>query len=596
MKEEALNTSDNYQTRAWMTDKRSTLRHQAVVFVQSGELSNKNPTPSASESEEEESNSTPPGEEQPATVIEETVTVTSIITDEPKSLPSSVPIETLSNDDLFVIDDKPHPVSDNSQPSVSGTSRGPPDPVSADQGTSNPNISSPTAPLPAIDFIPTEETIVFTPRNQRRQRNRVASQQLTNWEVPSTFKAMTDTSAPDWTKPKKKQNRRKGHKQYLHLAGQGEGDVFIEAVGVEMAPIANDALQDYLENIREQGELSEVEEEYINQTLAIEDGTAMGELSLEDKPSGSGKTRHEAHGMASSQPFPSSKLATSLTARDFEKSESVPDLAPDAEIGVSGAEEKAPPVTRNGKSAEEDNWYMEAPQSESESESSEDVSDAFDEQGDLLDEKDDVWNTESDELTTKSKGKEKAVDSQEEDEDEDDKEEELDDDDDDDDDDMDLDDDNEIIANMVVDDFDLDNLDLAMFTLPGLTKKSHTRQPNVPALPSADDDIVSHLQSMWKQDRDSKKQRKLEREQARLLGLLGSKAKTKSKGKKGKRAARKEELERIDELEGGGLAVDMRKINDEIRAFWEDDDATEYDPTFLPFTLHASLYFSLNTV
>jgi hypothetical protein len=580
MKEEAMNTNDNYQTRAWMADKRSTLRHQPVLFIQAGELSNKNPTPSTSESENESSHSNPPEEEQNVTVIEESNTLTAPITDESRSHSSTARLETLSNDDLFVIDDKPHPVSDISQFSVSETSRGIPDSTPVPKGSSKLTISSPVIPLPPVEFIPTEENIVFTPRNQRRQKNRPAPE-LTNWEVPATFKSMTDTSAPDWTKPKKKQNRRKGHKQYLHLA-QDEENQFIEPVGVEMAPIANDALQDYLENIREQGELSEEEENYINKTLAVEVGSAMEELTLDDKPSLPLEKRHSDPGMAPPvSRFSSAKLASSSTVQTSEKPDHVANLIQASEKDLSGTEKDDPTLHRKkGKSAEEDNWYMEAPESGSEVESSEDVSDAFDEQGDLLDEQDDpVWNTESDELTSKRKGKQKAIDSDDEDDDSlEDEDIDVDDDDDDedeDDDDSDLDDDNEIIANMVLDDYDLDNLDLSSFIPPNLTKKSRTRQPNVPALPSAKDDIVSHLQSLWKHDRESKKQRKAEREKARLIGLLGSKAKTKSKGKKGKQAARREELVRVDELEGNGLVVDMRKINDEMRTFWEDNDATE---------------------
>src|SRR3981189_950071 len=112
MKEEAMNTNDNYLTRAWMADKRSTLRHQPVLFIQAGELSNKNPTPSTSESENESSHSNPPEEEQNVSVFEESNTLTATVTDESRSHSSTARLETLSNDDLFVIDDKPHPISD----------------------------------------------------------------------------------------------------------------------------------------------------------------------------------------------------------------------------------------------------------------------------------------------------------------------------------------------------------------------------------------------------------------------------------------------------------------------------------------------------
>ena len=133
---------------------------------------------------------------------------------------------------------------------------------------------------------------------------------------------------------------------------------------------------------------------------------------------------------------------------------------------------------------------------------------------------------------------------------------------------------------MILDDYDLDDLEFSVLsTRPG--RKSLTRQPNVPALPSDDKDIAAHLQSLWKRDRETKKKKKQDREKARLQGLLGQKSK--SRGKRGKRAARREEMERTDELDGESLQVDMRKINEEMRAFWLDDDLTEYAPP--PFLL-----------
>ena len=83
-----------------------------------------------------------------------------------------------------------------------------------------PTLSSSSIPLPPVQFISTEENIVFTPRNQRRQLNR-PPQTLTNWEIPADFKVMTETSVADWTKPRKKANRRSGHKQYRRHPNQG---------------------------------------------------------------------------------------------------------------------------------------------------------------------------------------------------------------------------------------------------------------------------------------------------------------------------------------------------------------------------------------
>jgi hypothetical protein len=396
---------------------------------------------------------------------------------------------------------------------------------------------------------------------------------------------MTDTSAPDWTRPKKKQNRQKGHKQYRHLAEE-EDEKFIEPVGLELAQTADDALQDYLENIRQQEELSDGEESYIDRMLAVEDGSAMEELSLEEKPVKSPKSRGGRRGSSRKLPrSPLSKFVKAAKTQTPERSEPVSKNTADSAEDVVSKEQNSA-VQHDEKPTEEDNWYMEAPISGEEEESSEDSSDTFNDQGDLLDVRDDpVWNTESDAITSKNKGKQKAVNSNEEDEDEG-----LEDEDDDDDD---LDDDNEIIRNMILDDFDLDDLDLSTFVAPNFTKKCRSRQPNVPALPIADDDITSHLQSLWKKDRESKKQRKLEREKARLIGLLGSKATTKSKGKKEKRAARRQEEERIDALEGNGFVVDMRKINEEMRAFWEDDDATEYHTPFRLLTMCLYLQSSI---
>ena len=127
---------------------------------------------------------------------------------------------------------------------------------------------------------------------------------------------------------------------------------------------------------------------------------------------------------------------------------------------------------------------------------------------------------------------------------------------------------------MILDDFDFDDLNPS-HPLTRQARKSLIRQPNVPELPLGEDEIAAHLQALWKHDRIDKKQRKQEREKARLNGLLGKKGKSKSKGKKAKRAARRDELERVSELEGGGLTIDMRKIDSEIREFWEDDDTTE---------------------
>ena len=562
MKDEALNTNDNYYSRSWMEDKRSTLRHQGITFVQSGELTNKIPTPSTTENEEESSKSN-------VQQVEETIGIgmEASIINEPSSHDSTARIAENINNEMFINADSVELPHSHTFQSISG-SRGSGSEFNVSESASirnvKPSLSSPTIPLPPVQFISTEENIVFTPRNQRRKANR-PTQSLTNWDVPADFRSMTDSTAPDWTKPRKKVNRHGGHKQYGHPLDDGTGEIeYVSPVyGLPMTITAEDALRDYLENIRAQGEISDGDDEYIDHALAEDDvgADALEELSLCDdrRRSRSVETRsvlnrHRLTGPRSTARVALSEFATPLRV-DSPESLGPFNSAVDSEMDVAERIINCVhPVANSGSPDEDDAWILN-PTSKAESDSSDNDSDAFEAQPDLLNDlADPAWNSDSDEFAKQK------LDSDSDDDDED------------------LDEDDDIIANMILDDYDLDDLEFsAVSTRPG--RKSLARQPNVPALPSDKQDIAAHLQSLWKRDRETKKQKKQDREKARLQGLLGQKSK--SKGKKAKRAARREEMERTDELDDESLPVDMRKINEEMYAFWLDNDLTEYPRTVM---------------
>jgi hypothetical protein len=583
-----------------MTDQRSTLRYQGIQFVQAGELSNKDPTPIPSDNEEQLSNSNEEQTDETAiTVIKESTMV-----NDPTSHRSTARMEPVSarNNDFVTLHDGK---SNSNAPSSTSISRFPPsnsdpsisDPASISERTSKPPISLSEVPLPPIQFISTEENIVFTPRNQRRQPNR-PQPALTNWEIPTDLKTMTSSTAPDWTKPRKKPNRRKGHKQFLHLVDSDDEEIMVDAVqGLPMSSTAEDALNDYLENIRAQGD-SDDGEAYIETLLARGDvgEKAMSEMSLDEKETSKTTTNVSLGGRT----IPRSGLSQSATPIRVGSPEAVASVA---SVTVQGSKRDVDEVMKtvevdssvapNDLADDDGNWISTAPESKSVSDTSGGGSEAFDTKGDLLeDDHDPVWDTDSaDEVNDpKANGKQKELESdenyeneeEEEDDDEEDDEDDDDDDDDEDDDDDDddilLEEDEDIIARMILDDFDLDDLNPS-HPLTRQARKSLIRQPNVPALPVGDDEIAAHLQALWKHDRISKKERKQERERARLNGLLGNKGKSKSKGKKAKHAARRDELERVSELEGGSLTVDMREIDAKIREFWEDDTLTEYNPS-----------------
>jgi len=469
----------------------------------------------------------------------------------------------------------------------SSSDQAPSDSASISNRTTKPSFPIPTVPLPPVQFVATEENIVFTPRNQRPQPNRPPAA-LTNWEVPADFKAMTQSTVPDWTKPRKRPNRQAGHKQFRGEQDTQDGGIeyLSPTYGLPMTTTAEDALMDYLENIRAQGELDEEEQVHIDLALAKDEGDVVSEkleeLSLEEKKRSRSVEMRKP-------PVEERPLAKRWLKKKIALSESATPLRVGSPEGPgpvnsvvshgSEVESDAPgrlvnPVKKTGNE-EEDTWILHPSSEGSESESSDSDSNTFDARL-LKDQPDPIWNTDTEEPTL-SKSKDLKSDEEEGDEDEEEEDEEEEDDDDDD---ILLAEDEDIIANMFLDDYDLDDLDSQQFlsaahrsTLP---KPHHTRQPNVPALPSSNDDIAAHLQEMWKRDRDTKKQRKQDREKARLHGLLGKKGLAKSKGKKTRREARREPMGRTDELDGEPLEVDMRKVNDEMRAFWEADDLTEY--------------------
>ena len=582
LREEALNTNNNYMSRAWLEDKRSTLRHQRVVFVQSGTLSNKLPTPSPSESENESSQlNVPAVQETIFSEIEETKRTMpygpSSHTYTSTARMEEVTIELRDDDDSLR---RPGTNSSISRFRDSSSDRVPSDSESISR-TIKPALPIPTVPLPPVQFVPTEENIVFIPRNQRTQPNRPRPA-LSNWEVPADFKAMTQSTPPDWTKPRKQPNRQGDHKQFRAERDTGDGGVeyLSPTYGLPMTTTAEDALMDYLKNIRAQGEISQEEES--DTALAKDEDVVseqLEEISLEEKRrSRSVETRKGVEERPLARRWMMKKISLSESATPLRMS-SPEEPGPVNSVVSHGSEveEDAPeiqgdPGKKRDSVDEEGTWILHPSSSSSESESSENNSNAFDARL-IRDQPDPLWNIDSpDPPLSKSNSNNLNSDEEEEEGGEDQKEGEEDEDDDND---ILLAEDEEIIANMFLDDYDLDDLDFQTLIHPKSFKKSLARQSNVPPLPSSDGDIAEHLQEMWKSDRERKKQRKEDRDKARLQNLLGKKALSKSKGKKARREARREEMGRTDELDGEPLEVDMRKINDEMRAFWEADDLTE---------------------
>lgn len=530
MREEALNTNDNYYSRSWLADKRSVLRYQGITFIESGVLSNKPPTSSSVDSEAGSSHSSlPPAEENVVTVPDETSS--RMRKEETGSDPSAG-----SNSELIM--DKDSSMDASLPRADSGTansiSRFHDSESLSDSASSSrkPPFSTPSVPLPPIQFISTEENIVFTPRSQRRQTVQ-HPRSLSNWEAPVDFKGLTSGTVPDWQKPRKKP-KKGGYKQFMKSDGEGEIEYVSPVYGLPMTVTAEDALRDYLENVRAHEPSSESEERYIDMALAER---SLGELSLEEtRRSRSVETRRPIDRVSVIRQSAFSESASPIRIGS-------PETPGPVNSVKSHDSEREDGIVTSGDHDEGDVW-IEDPQS---------LSDSGDESG-AFDGQDDRNQSNSMRSTGGSDGQTQPSDSDSSDNHEEEEEE-----------DEDPERDENIIANMSLDEYNLDDIVNYPPSSRFARRKSLTRQANVPALPSADEDIATYLQTIWKQDRDRKKEKKSEREKARIQGLLGNKAK--SKGKLSKRAARREELE--------DMVVDMRKINEDIREFWEDDDATE---------------------
>ena len=369
-----------------------------------------------------------------------------------------------------------------------------------------------------------------------------------------------------------------------------------------MSITAQDALNDYLENIRAQAEDgSESAEEYLDTVLMEEDESdesdeedededaekAMQELSLDEKDT----TRSRSVETRQLRKVFQKKGALSETATPLRIDSpeiggpvnSVVDSEVDG-LNVVEAVETAVDRDEDHEGVPEDQWIMNKVSSDS------DTSDQSElDEEEVLQNEESIWYIDEqgdpshavasgNEIEDEERRLEEAV--------EDDGDEDYEDDEDDIDSEDALDEDEEIIRQMTLNDYHLEDLlDGTVILTPPLRKsrKSLTRQPNVPTLPDAEEDIPAYLQEMWKKDRQSKREKKKEREELRVLGLLGNKSK--SKGKKAKRAARQEELLRKENF----LETSLTDINIQIREFWEDDSALEYVSFYMFLTCSFAL-------
>jgi hypothetical protein len=550
MRDEALNTNDYNRKRTWMEDRRSTLRHQMVSFVEGGLLNNKPPTPAITESEAESSQSASEHKEE-----EKIITKEAVMTNVPTQSKSTARMASASPDGEAQIEYEMELSQDESPIATDGTSI-PESSISTTKRTVS-SISHLT-PLPPVQFISTQENIVFVPRNQRPSK----PTQLPNWDVSASLKTLTESAPSDWTKPRKRRGGKRGQKFFVHTGEPEADELFVERSGSGPRSAAEEALMDYLENIRAQSDNDEEDESFLERMLKVvgevDVDEAMGELSLDEKRSRS--VKRKAKPSTGAARFASSEPTTPVRVGTSEDS-GLLNLAALSEL------EEDPTVTPLVRGTKGNDWIVERPDSEEEISAGNSGEEDY-----WVDEEDEDEDEEGSDFKAKGKSpaieisdEEQAMIDDEEEEDDDSKDE-----------DEELEEDEDIIANMILDDYDLDDLDLDIdfpSTLFRRSRKSLTRQPDVPALPSNDGEIMAHLQNMWKKDRSKKKARKEERERARLLGLLGNK--TKSKCKKTKRGARREELERINALEGMA-EINMQKINEDIRAFWEDTEALEY--------------------
>ena len=579
-----------------MDDKKSTLRYQGITFVEGGILSNKHPTPPASESEDESShpvesgnvpavvtsNDTEDTENGPQGVDVHVTNVAAVL--DPSSFPPKPSVRQPADTDESAQDDFVRPNTDSSisisRPQGTGSSS-----LSTSHRNVQPSLpTTSTIPLPPVQFISSKEDIVFTPRRQRNRSTQPTIQPLTNWEVAASIKDITQT-ATDWTKPRKKHNRNGGVRQYRYDSDPERGQVeYLSPVyGLPMTTTAEDALMDYLENVRGQAAESSGDEKYIDKALEHPNIVTnpqpnivdhISNLSLEDpRPTRSVEIRKKTTGPL---------LIPSTLAR-FSLSKSTaphPINSPESPAPVNSmvasdvdSEKIVNPVVSTGDPDEDDPGILNSdPNKDSLASESSGESDIEEPQliprfrkRDPIDEDANNQGSENDE-EEEGEEEEPAEDDFEDEEDFNPSDFAI--------------TEEDIIENMMLNEYDIDNIGFPR--LPkALAKIAHIHQDDVPPLPQDDADIPSHLQALWQKDRETKKERKKERELARLQGLLGSKSK--SSGKKVRQAARREEMVRTEELDGF-IEVNMRQINEELRDFWEADDLTEYTSSFNRFT------------
>jgi len=581
-----------------MDDKKSTLRYQGITFVEGGILSNKLPTPPASESEDESSHALVSGNvpaidtsnetedaeiETPGVDVQVTKMATVDEVQDPSPFPSTPSVHEPADADESTHADLARPHTDSSisipRAQVIGSSpTSSPPSISNRQVNPSPPTTS-TIPLPPVQFISSNENIVFTPRSQRNRSAQPTTRRLTNWEVPTSIKDINQT-ATDWTKPRKKSNRNGGVRQFRYESDSERGQVeYLSPVyGLPMTTTAEDALMDYLENVRGQAADSSGDEKYIDKALEDTNIVTTARLSVVDRISNlSLEDTRRAQSVEPRKKTAGPLLIPSTLAR-FSLSESArphavnsPESpAPANSVVVSDVDSekivnRVPPVISTGDTGEDNTWILNSDPNKSESSSESDS-----EEPQLIGRfhKRDPINEDAN-----NQGSENE---QEEDE----EEEEPAEDDFDDEEDFNPSDfaitEEDVIANMMLDEYDIDNIGFPQVPKP-LAKIAHIHQGDVPPLPEDDADIAGHLQALWQKDRETKKERKKERQLARLQGLLGSKSK--SNGKNVRQAARREEMMDTEELEGF-VEVNMRQINEELRGFWEADDLTEYIPSF----------------
>jgi hypothetical protein len=572
MREEALHTTDKYTARLWLEDKGSALWKRPVLFVEAGVLTNKLFT-----KDDESANSSDamedldvekvtndfghkdykitalPPTEAPSPLEEDSGRVEELLPNELYELPVRINLRHIS-------------ISYQDGGSITSS----PDSSSIPKGKP---IADPVlrySPLRTQIISQSEENIVFSPR--RRGSKPSSATQTPPLSKHDDLQTLPSQS-PKLAQIQNRSMRRERHK--LSVTEDDSADFESPLMGSAATVAIDEALQDYMENIRRQEE-TDGDESPLDKALRDERSELnklknvseenhavelMKSLSLEDAPDQAKLAE------------PRDILKREPVQKDFSESTSplgtgiteTPGIAALVTGTHTNSDILEGAVTKDDNASILNTEEKSARSGRASSESSD-----SDGQESLGDPSDPLWwvdtnptpRAEENELILEEDRKDQddeEVGSEDEDEDEDEE----------------LLEDEAIIANMILDDYDLSDLDLDLIPPPNGFKKSITRQPNVLPLPSANEDIASHLQTVWQNDRETKKNRKAERERARLLGLLGDKPK--GKGKRERREVRQEELLR-NLPDEGGLEVDIRKINDEMRAFWEDKSLLEYVP------------------